>query len=31
MGWILAPLVLSAVFGLTAPVFARRLPPHLGT
>lgn len=31
LGWILAPLVLSAVLGSTGPVLARRLPPHLGT
>jgi len=31
MGWIFAPLVLSAVFGLAGPALARRLPPHLGT
>jgi hypothetical protein len=31
MGLILVPLLLSAVFGLSAPVLARRLPPHLAT
>lgn len=29
--WLYLPLVFSAVFGLTAPRLARRLPPHVST
>lgn len=29
--WIYLPLLLSALFGVTAPVLARELPPHVAT